>query len=102
MSQSEKEWKIRKIRKLKFNHKNLLILVVWENTKIFSKTKPKLRRGIKLVKQIRKNRWDITWTDSWIPVTSLTQSGDAWNEFYKTKIIPFIESEYDGEDIIIQ
>ena len=95
-------YEVNTIKAIKFNNEDIFVLVKWENS-IFSE-KPRLRYPgtiKKLVTNDESMQWLVIWDDSWIELSQLNDSGDAWKRFYNTKVIPELTAIFAKETPIV-
>ena len=100
------EYIIKEIKKLKFNKRDIFILVSWQDM-VYEK-KPVIDEKFgKVVYDNEQNwrhrrHWTVKWKDSWIKITDLTSTSRLWADFYKTKVIPIIRQKTcQNNDIVI-
>jgi len=101
----DNEYTIKSIKKLKFNKKDIFILVAWEDTVHREKPIVNDRLGTVICNNGGSwypiNHWTVKWKDSWIKITDLTSTSTLWADFYKRKVLPIVQEKGLTNDEII-
>jgi len=95
---------VRKIKSLKFNKRDIFVLVQWEDSIFSSKPElayPGIVRETTSVGNVK--HWVVRWDDSWIELSQLNDSSKEWNEFYRETVVPELIAIFaDSTPIIIE
>jgi len=86
------DFEIKKIKKLKFTENDIYIFVEWFDS--YYTYKPNVA-SLGVVKRKKRNEWKVRWEPSWIKLTTLTATSALWANFYKNKVLPFMQNMYD-------
>ena len=86
------DWEISKIMDLAFHEDDIYVLVTWEPTIIDIHVRIPASDGT--IQRLSNGEWQITWVPSWIPLTNLNSSTDAWLQFYNQEFLPFMLNNF--------